>query len=90
MKHVQNKKKIMRIFVFAEFDIELPMHFMKKISLQLQEDIVSEDFFVSVWIQRMNINSTALNLSLLSSYGTPIVMLENMMFVNVHQDRYVH
>ena len=90
MKHVQNKKKIMRIFVFAEFDIELPMHFMKKISLQLQEDIVIEDFFVSVWIQRMNINSTALNLSLLSSYGTPIVMLENMMFVNVHQERYVH
>ena len=90
MKHVQNKKKIMRIFVFAEFDIELPMHFMKKISLQLQEDIMIEDFFVSVWIQRMNINSTALNLSLLSSYGTPIVMLENMMFVNVHQERYVH
>ena len=76
--------------LIAEFDIELPGQFTKKISLQLHEEIVIEDFYVSFWIQRKNINSNSLNVSLLSSYGNPIMKLEDMISLIVDQERYVH
>ena len=78
------------VFIFSEFDIELPWNITKTISLQLQDGIWLEDFYISFWIQRMNINSNGINMSLVSSYGNAIVKFEDMGFLHVGQERYVY
>ena len=79
-----------RIFVFAEFDIELPGNFTKIISLQLQEEILLEDFYISFWIQRTNFYSNGINMSLFNSDGNAVVKFEDMWFLAIGQERYVH